>query len=706
MSPPATSLNDEDNTNEDLFPSITSPTSKIKSLKSLKAIHKEISSILNPKFEQCRFLCPATQIISETRHRVVILSLIYHRQNRGEYAVFIFNENLKLRECIPMKSFNFFIQLQQPQLLTTSGTKRNYLTTLEDQEMMKKFFEKSWNDDNDDDDEYQDDYTELNVRDFKDESWKTHKFLATSTRLVLYQVVNEQAQDFVFAFQNDQQLMTCLMTLSGICSELDVENEHVEFDQVFELPYDLEYAMFKDEVYDENKSNIYKPPNGYQFFTSLSNIKDQMKRANTFMNMSQQSISLRHQIQRRALEQGFTNNSSQDKSQKRLSSKLSSPGVFSVGTPPLSSSWNLLNASSNSNKEEKRKSLNNSLYTSLLQSSVMNNSNSNNTNLQSKSTLSNLTPQPFDWVLFFIERYELDVNEIEFLNPLYQDMEDGEELTEIQIIEKKKATLVEEDLVTISTMVSNSTSVLKDGQHEKKNSIGTGPEEDEYAWLLKRSEYDIEEFVNSIQRHLCVKSESKKHSSISSGTTPTINKNGNSTTTTTTTNTTPKTTITTTSVNSSKGTIPTLTTSKMVTTSAQNSVGVSPVSSPQSPPQISSTTSPTTTLTTSVQSTSSEPIPVSGYQSSLISKLQSMSNLTGTSPVATTMTPNSPPTSVASSTPPTSNVKVIGSKQANVAAQQQKEEDDDSDISISISSSSDGEDEDDDDLMLSSDDDE
>nr|CAG4717672.1 unnamed protein product [Naegleria fowleri] len=682
---------EESSTNyEDLFPSITSPTSKIKSLKSLKAIHKEISSILNPKLEQCRFVCPATQIISESRHRVVILSLIYHRQNRGEYAVFIFNENLKLRECIPIKSFNFFVQLQQPPYNSPHSqhhhhhhVKRNPY----DEEMIIKFQKSNmWLKSDENDDEYEDDYTALSDdHEFKKQEWKRHKFLASSTRLVLYQVLNEDelVQDFVFSFQNDQQLMTCLMTLSNICSEMDVENQHLTFDQIFELPYDLEYAIYKDEMYDETKSNIYRPPNGYQFFTSLSNIKDQMKRAHTFMNLSQQSILLRQQIQRKALEQSFASLSSQiSNSNKKLSSKMSS-SILSVGTSPTSS----LLSSSLHNKEEKRKSLNNnnnsSLYSSLLQSALMNNSNSSMNGLQSKSGAAKSTPQPFEWVLFFIERYELDVNEIEFLNPLYQDMEDEEELTEIKIIEKKKATLVEEDLVTIPSVTT--TSSFNNGNGAKKNStLGTGPEEDEYAWLLKRSENDIEEYVNSIQAHY-VQNVTKSVTQVSS--TPS-NKNGGISM------------IAKTGVTHNTSSVSTSSKVAQITkivTSHQQASSLSPL---QSTSSSNSTATVTPTTTTTAPKLSSEPIQVSGYQSSLISKLQSISSPT------TTTTSNSPPTSTSNnSTQPVSNVKVIAStKHANVAAQQQKEEDD-SDISISISSSSEGED-DDDDLMLSSDDDE
>jgi len=408
------------------LPPITSPNSKLKTLGTLNDIHKQVSSILNPKFEQCRFLCPITQIISEDRHRVVLFALIYHRQNGGEYAVFIFNEDLKLRECIPIKKYSFFLQLN----------------------VLQDFSEKV---ESNDYDEYDD-----------EEEEKIDRYLATNTRVTMYHVGNElEIQNFVFSCQSDEQLLNLLLTMTSVCSHRDLD-QTVGFDQIFDLP--LEFIGEESE--QDKSSNLFKPPTGYQFMTSTATIQSRINQSNNLFQISQQFASFKQQLQ---------NTATQVKSQSQASSLSSTPQT------PGSRRMSAKLTSSPGSYNDKRKSQNLNFYMTALHAQ-----HQQQQQQQTKTTGTN-TPIPFEWVLFFIERYELDENEIEFLNPLYHNMQSGEKkLLKIEVVEKKKENIAGQDAVTITPPKPKNNSDQSD--------------RDEYLWLLKRTEEEVSNHIQSISR--------------------------------------------------------------------------------------------------------------------------------------------------------------------------------------------------------------
>ncbi|EFC42685.1 hypothetical protein NAEGRDRAFT_80305 [Naegleria gruberi] len=613
------------------LPSITSSNSKLKTLRTLNSIHKEITSILNPNLEQCRFLCPVTQIISETKHRVVLLTLIYHRQNGGEYAIFLFNENLKLRDCIPIKNYSFFVQI------------RNVKTPDEKVQELNRKRKESMQSDSSDYDDYEDDYTPSEEKDV----------FAKSNRLVLYHVVNEnETQEFVFSFDNDQQLLQFTFALSNICDK--DPSFKLGFDQIFEIPSELENILNREEYYDEVRGDSqpqFIPPHGYQFITSTSDIKSHLKQSNMLLQMSQQFASLKHQITLKSNDLKFmVSQQMLGPNNKRLSAKfaLGSPIVGSLGMTSSPVNTGGLTVS------EKRKSL---TPTGILPQS-------SGQQIIGQSTLTSLlkshsggsnsqTPTPFDWVLFFIERFELDANEIEFLNPLYQNMENSGSLDCIRIVENRKDKLVEQDVVSITKDDSNT--------------------EDEYAWLMKRSEQEIENHIKSIPRVIAAKpsnTAAKPLNTVSSFT------------------------------KTSNQTI------RQVSTPSQNNS--QPTTSPNKPITSSNPISTTPSTTAAQPMVQSPPTIESNFmQSELLSKLynNNSSAQLSSSPSNNANSNNTPKS--ATSTPTTTTVpttKIIGSKQAQQQQQQQKD-DSDSDISLSMSSSDSDEDEEDDLDMSSTDED-
>jgi hypothetical protein len=80
---------------------------------TISDLQKAISLLFNSQTEQVRFVARLKHVQSDVQKQTIIFSLVYNRQNFGEYGMFLFNEEpqIQLFECIPLNQ-HFELKLE------------------------------------------------------------------------------------------------------------------------------------------------------------------------------------------------------------------------------------------------------------------------------------------------------------------------------------------------------------------------------------------------------------------------------------------------------------------------------------------------------------------------------------------------------------------------------------------------------------------
>jgi len=78
----------------------------------LQEVQSKISSMFNSQVEQVRFVSRVKHVISDMQKPSIIFALVFHRQNFGEYGLFLFTEGdqLQLFECLPL-NLHFHVKM-------------------------------------------------------------------------------------------------------------------------------------------------------------------------------------------------------------------------------------------------------------------------------------------------------------------------------------------------------------------------------------------------------------------------------------------------------------------------------------------------------------------------------------------------------------------------------------------------------------------
>ncbi|KAL9650476.1 hypothetical protein ABK040_004698 [Willaertia magna] len=379
---------------------------------SLDSIQQSISSLLNPKFEQCRFITNITQWLAKNKKRNVKFSLVYHIQNFGEYAIFIFKDNseCKLIECIPLKKYHFFMKLKYN---NNNNNNNNILSNLFRIEILqitnegeKKYFEFELNND-----------------------LQFLQFIYTMIKVV------DHICKAKYKKSNEEQIIT-----------MESGPEKVYFNDIFEIPSELLTKMkgFNSIMNSNKKNEVLQLPISLFLMTSSVSYELQLRKRENYLQLSQQKETLIQQLNNMKNQQSQQGN-------KRLSVNLNNN--------------NSLHKDIYKNPQQTRKGSGNGA--------------NNVKKAKNKKTVGN---DPFDWCLYYMEKYELDENEVVFINPLYESFGVAAGLDNLN---KKKA---KEDLETIKVIQKTRENLQDMDDSIVEVDIEEEPKLHDYGWLLIESE--------------------------------------------------------------------------------------------------------------------------------------------------------------------------------------------------------------------------
>ncbi len=81
----------------------------------LPDVQKKLAQQFTAKTEQVRFVSRLKQVVNSTQKKTIIFALVFHRQNFGEYGLFLFNEldssRYVLFDCMPLNQ-NFHVKME------------------------------------------------------------------------------------------------------------------------------------------------------------------------------------------------------------------------------------------------------------------------------------------------------------------------------------------------------------------------------------------------------------------------------------------------------------------------------------------------------------------------------------------------------------------------------------------------------------------